>query len=296
MIPFSPAMKAAVSGDVTTLCYCWKMTRKDGVISGFTDHDRALTVDGALCKPNSGFTAKEVETALGLTIGNSEIEGALDDAEITAADLSAGLYDGAAVSQYLVNWQTPTEFALLRTAYIARLEQADGVWRAELEGDAADFTVRRGRLYRKGCDAQLGDAKCAVNLNLSAYLGVGVVTLIRSPTEFEVSGISGFDSGWFTDGVLQWSSGLESGGIARVSTHAKTGSQVAVALRDEPRFPVLSGVTFSVRAGCDKTFGTCKTKFANSLNFRGFPHMPGNDQAYAYARDGMNFDGGPVVQ
>jgi uncharacterized phage protein (TIGR02218 family) len=296
MIPFSPAMKAAVSSDVTTLCYCWKMTRKDGVVSGFTDHDRPLTVDGVLCKPNSGFTAKEAETALGLTIGNSEIEGALDDAEITAADLSSGLYDGAAISLYLVNWQTPAEFALLRTAYIARIEQADGVWRAELEGDAADFTVKRGRLYRKGCDAQLGDSRCGVALGVAQYSGNGTVGIIRSPTEFDVSGLGAFESGWFTDGVLQWTSGLDAGGSARVSTHTKNGSIAVVNLRDEQRFPVIAGVNFSVKAGCDKSFSTCKARFGNSLNFRGFPHMPGNDQAYAYARDGMNFDGGPVVQ
>jgi uncharacterized phage protein (TIGR02218 family) len=296
MIPFSPAMKAAVSSDVTTLCYCWKMTRKDGVVSGFTDHDRPLTVDGVQCKPNSGFTAKEAETALGLTIGNSEIEGALDDAEITAADLSSGLYDGAAISLYLVNWQTPAEFALLRTAYIARIEQADGVWRAELEGDAADYSVKRGRLFRKTCDAQVGDAKCGVALNGPSFSETAMVTIVRSLTEFEVAGLTAFESGWFTDGVLQWTSGLDNGANARVLIHAKTAATVVLTLRDEPRFPLLANITFSVKAGCDKSFATCKAKFANAFNFRGFPHMPGNDQAYAYARDGMNFDGGPVVQ
>jgi uncharacterized phage protein (TIGR02218 family) len=296
MIPFSPAMKTAVSADVTTLCYCWKMTRKDGLVFGFTDHDRVLTVDGVLCKPNSGFTAKEAETALGLTIGNSEIEGALDDAEITAADLSAGLYDGAAIALYLVNWQNPTEFALVRMSYIARIEQADGVWRAELEGDAADLSIRRGRLYRKGCDVQLGNAKCGVNLSAPAYSGAGTVGAVRSSVEFEATGLSGFDADWFSDGVLQWASGLESGGISRVLEHTKTGAVVSITLSNSPRFPVLAGVAFSIKAGCDKSFGTCKIKFNNSLNFRGFPHIPGNDQAYAYARDGMNFDGGPVVK
>ena len=295
MIPFSPAMKAAVSSDVTTLCYCWKLTRKDGVVSGFTDHDRVLTVDGVNCKPNSGFTAKEAETALGLKIGNGEIEGALDDAEITASDLSTGVYDGAAIALYLVNWQTPTEFALLRMAYIARIEQADGVWRAELEGDAADFAVKRGRMFRKGCDAQLGDVNCGVSLDIAGFAGTGTVSAVRSATEFEATGLSGFDTGWFGDGLLQWTSGLENGGKGQVSVHIKNDSGVVLTLRDEPRLPLLVGVTFKVKAGCDKSFATCKNKFSNSLNFRGFPHMPGNDQAYAYAREGMNFDGGPVV-
>lgn len=295
MIPFSAAMRQAVSADVTTLCYCWKLTRKDNAVFGFTDHDCTVLVEGVLCKPNSGFTAKEAETALGLAIGSSEIEGALDDAEITADDLSLGLYDGAAITLYLVNWQAPTEYALLRTAYIARIEQADGVWRAELEGDAADFVVKRGRLFRKGCDAQLGDARCGVALGSVGYSASGTVVALRSATEFEVSGLSGFETGWFTDGSLKWTSGPGSGVTASVLTHSKNGALIVVKLRDTPRVPVMAGAAFSIQAGCDKSFATCKTKFANWLNFRGFPHMPGNDDAYAYARDGMNFDGGPVV-
>jgi uncharacterized phage protein (TIGR02218 family) len=52
---------------------------------------------------------------------------------------------------------------------------------------------------------------------------------------------------------------------------------------------------FSVLAGCDKAFSTCKKKFDNALNFRGFPHLPGNDVAYSYVVEGSDFDGGPVV-
>ena len=45
--------------------------------------------------------------------------------------------------------------------------------------------------------------------------------------------------------------------------------------------PIAPGDTFSVTAGCDKQFATCKSKFANGLNFRGFPFMPGNDAVLA---------------
>jgi uncharacterized phage protein (TIGR02218 family) len=55
------------------------------------------------------------------------------------------------------------------------------------------------------------------------------------------------------------------------------------------------GDAFTVVAGCDKSFETCKAKFAPQLNFRGFPHLPGNDAAYGYVTDGGNFDGGPLV-
>lgn len=34
---------------------------------------------------------------------------------------------------------------------------------------------------------------------------------------------------------------------------------------------------FIAQAGCDKRFTTCRNKFGNGVNFRGFPHLPGND-------------------
>jgi uncharacterized phage protein (TIGR02218 family) len=56
---------------------------------------------------------------------------------------------------------------------------------------------------------------------------------------------------------------------------------------------VEAGDGFTVTAGCDKTLATCKAKFDNVANFRGFPHMPGNDRAFAYVvgESGEN-DGG----
>jgi uncharacterized phage protein (TIGR02218 family) len=50
-----------------------------------------------------------------------------------------------------------------------------------------------------------------------------------------------------------------------------------------------------VTAGCDKRFETCRTKFANAVNFRGFPHLPGNDFVVAYAVPGEpGHDGSPL--
>jgi uncharacterized phage protein (TIGR02218 family) len=50
--------------------------------------------------------------------------------------------------------------------------------------------------------------------------------------------------------------------------------------------PVASGDTFIVTAGCDKTLATCRDRFANSENFRGFPHIPGNDFIMSYPTPG----------
>jgi uncharacterized phage protein (TIGR02218 family) len=58
--------------------------------------------------------------------------------------------------------------------------------------------------------------------------------------------------------------------------------------------PIAPGDTFLIAAGCDKQFSTCKAKFDNLANFRGFPYVPGNDfMLSAASRQGKN-DGKPV--
>ncbi len=45
-------------------------------------------------------------------------------------------------------------------------------------------------------------------------------------------------------------------------------------------------------AGCDKRGQTCRQKFDNFLNFRGFPHIPGEDWLQAYPRSDQPNRGG----
>ncbi len=52
----------------------------------------------------------------------------------------------------------------------------------------------------------------------------------------------------------------------------------------------------TVEVGCDKRFETCRDRFANTLNFRGFPHIPGNDFVVSFTRQGeARQDGGVIV-
>jgi uncharacterized phage protein (TIGR02218 family) len=57
-----------------------------------------------------------------------------------------------------------------------------------------------------------------------------------------------------------------------------------------------AGDAFEITAGCDKTFETCKAKFDNHRNFRGFPHMPGADFSYSYADGETEHDGRPLYE
>jgi uncharacterized phage protein (TIGR02218 family) len=295
VIPVPTALEAHLAEDVTTLCHCWVLTRRDGATLGFTDHDRPVDLGTATCMPDTGFTPGEAESALGLGIGMDAVEGALRADAISADDLAAGLYDGASITTFLVNWMAPAQFVRLREATIARIEQADGAWRAEIEDLAAELNVPRGRLVRRHCDAELGDSRCGVDLKAGGLELSGTVLAIGAPFRLKASGLAAAPAGRFSGGTLTFTSGARAGTGVAVAIHEKTASEIWLTLVHPLADGIAAGDGFTVTAGCDKTFATCKAVYANALNFRGFPHLPGNDSAYAYANQNTNADGGPVV-
>ena len=108
---------------------------------------------------------------------------------------------------------------------------------------------------------------------------------------FVASGLGGFTAGWFERGKLVFTSGANEGAAMEVKAHALAPEGARLELWRRMARPVAEGDTFTVTAGCDKQFATCRAKFANGINFRGFPHMPGNDFVVARAGQGPN-DGG----
>jgi uncharacterized phage protein (TIGR02218 family) len=294
MTGFSEDFLAHLAGEATTVCHCWRLTRRDGTILGFTDHDRPLAFDGQTFEPEAGFTASEARERLGVASEASEIEGALSSERIAEADVAAGRYDGARVETLLVNWRDPTMHALLRSATIGRIVRRDGAFTAELESLAGALDRTSGRYFRKSCDAELGDARCGVDTMHAAYRATGAVVAAQGHDHVEVSGLAGFAAGWFDQGRLTWTSGAMSGLTAIVTRHRDEAGATVLSLRGQAAGGA-AGDGFVVVAGCDKRFATCKAKFANALNFRGFPHLPGNDSAYSYVTPDGAFDGGPLV-
>jgi uncharacterized phage protein (TIGR02218 family) len=292
---YPEALAEHLAGTVTTLCHCWRLARKDGIVSGYTDHDRRLEVDGVAFEPESGFSASEARDTLGLATDTVDIEGVLSSLEIRKADIAAGRYDGATVDTLLVNWREPTQFALLRTATIGKITRSDQRFVAELESLTRQLDQPRGRYVRRSCDAELGDQRCGFLLSQPGFSGAGAVLAQRGPGVISVSGLDGFEAGRFSHGVLTWQTGENAGRSTRIVDHRAQGTATVLALWQDGAAGPQAGDAFTVVAGCDKIFATCKAKFANGLNFRGFPHLPGNDAGYAYVTDGGQFDGGALV-
>lgn len=287
-------LAAHLAGGATTLCHCWKIARRDGVVLGFTDHDEDLFFGGTQFRAGS-FEGTEIEQRFGLAATGSELHGALSDDAIAENDLLAGKYDAARVELYLVDWSNVENRLLQRSGDIGEVRREGAAFAAEIRGLAHQLDQETGRIYAASCDADLGDARCKIDLDEAAYRGEGEIAVVQGSALFVASGLDAFDDAWFSRGKLTWLSGANEGAAVEVKVHRKDDGGVTLALWQVPPQAMQVGDTFAVTAGCDKRFETCRAKFANALNFRGFPHMPGNDFVVGYAVPGEpGHDGSPL--
>ena len=292
MRSLDPDFAAHLAAGVTTLATCWKIARADGAVLGFTDHDRALAFDGVSYAPDSGADAAALQSSADLSVDNTEIAGALSSDALSAEDLSAGRYDGAAVEIWRVNWADASQRLLLKRGVIGEVAREGGRFRAEVRGLSHALDRVRGRIFQRGCDAVCGDARCGADLTAPAFRGQGTVTAVLDDQRFLASGLSAFAAGWFAEGALLWTAGANAGSRSHVKAHDKNADADALSLWLPAGRAVAAGDMFAVTAGCDKRSETCAQKFSNLVNFRGFHLMPGDDFAISYPLKSGKNDGG----
>jgi hypothetical protein len=208
-------MQASLDAGVTTHCWCWRVTRTDGAVYGFTDHDRDLTVGGVTYLAGAGFGGSDIDARAGFAPGQGGLAGALDHDVLTDVDIEAGLWSVAAVEVWRVDWAKTDSAVKTWIGDIGDIRRQDGRFEAHLLGLTHKLDAMIGRVFAKRCDATLGDARCSVNNSHPNYV-----------------------------------------------------------------------------QGCNKTYSICRDRFANHLNFRGFPHMVGNDVLQATPESEPVRDGG----
>ncbi|WIY52464.1 DUF2163 domain-containing protein [Devosia sp. YIM 151766] len=292
MKAISSGLQAHLDSGATTLAWCWRITRSDGVVHGFTDHDRVLAFLGTDFEPDSGFIASEIRTGSDLAVDAQDAEGVLSSDRITETDILDGRWDNAVVEVWRVNWRNVSQRVLMRQGNIGQVRRGRSIFVAEMRSLAHVLNQTVGRVYQASCDADLGDSRCKINLESSAYRGTGAVAAFSGGRAFTASGLGSFASELFSLGTIQWTSGANNGRRADAASHSVSGGVVSVALLEEPVRGIEAGDTFLIRAGCDKALGTCRTKFSNVVNFRGFPTIPGHDAILRYATKDGGHSGG----
>lgn len=289
MRTISGALQSHLDSGAATVCRCWLVTRRDGVEMAFTDHDRPLIFQGRAHDPATALEAGDMETSTGLNIDNSQVVGALSADAITEEDMAAGRYDGAEFTVWLVNWADPSQFAPVFAGALGEAKRKSLVFEVELRGLAHALNQPVGRAFTALCGAEFGDAKCGVD---KAAHTVASTIVSLDGAQVTVNRLGDFEAGWFSHGVLTTADGQ----VRRIKAHTRTAAGDVLTLWRGFDGPALlaSGDEITVTAGCDRAFASCRDKFANAVNFRGFPHIPGNDWAASWPKSSGRNSGGSL--
>lgn len=292
MAGLEPGFAAHLESGVTTLCHCWQLTRADGTVLAFTDHDMPLQFEGVRFRAESGLSARALAQTTGLSVDNTEAIGALSDQAIREDEIEQGRFDGAEVLAWLVNWADPTQRLLQFRGSIGELHRAGGSFRAELRGLSEPLNQPMGRVYQKPCSAVLGDGDCGFDLSVPGYSDLRPVEGVEAAQAFRWARFAGFDEGWFARGRLDVLDGPAAGLWGMIKQDRFDGSERVIELWEPIRGAVAPGTMVRITAGCDKRMETCRLKFNNLLNFQGFPDLPEDDWIMAVPKsDGVHSGG-----
>jgi uncharacterized phage protein (TIGR02218 family) len=255
------------------MALCWRLERKDGAGIALTSHDRPLPSDGILYDAAPGMMPASITRSLGLEPSSSEVAGALSSAALDDSDLELGRWDGASVQLNAIDWEDPGAEAIALLAGEIGSVATDGAsFTADLSGAAAKLDRPVCPATSAECRAQFGDKQCRVDL-----AGRTIVATVVSSTAGAITLDQNVDDR-FVLGRLRYMSGDNCG----LSTTILSAGGTDVQVRDLPRAPLRPGCRVELREGCDKRFETCVSRFGNAVNFRGEPHLPGNDLLTRY--------------
>ncbi len=262
----------------TTSARAWAVARRDGQTLGFTDHDAVLNFAGIRFRPDKGLAAKAVVQGTGLSVDNTEAAGVLSDDAITEADILAGHWDGAEVRLWEVDWAAPTNHRLTFRGHLGEVSREGASFRAELRGLSEPLNLPRGRVFHPRCAARLGDGACKLDLMQPGYFADVEAESIEGGRIFRFAAMADFAHRWFEQGQMIVLSGKAEGlnGVIKNDRLFANGTR-EVELWGGLGIEPAPGDRLQLLAGCDKAAPTCKLKFDNYLNFRGFPHLPGED-------------------
>ena len=269
-------MASILEPALTTIAFCWRVERRDGVCLGFTGHDRDLTIGGLVYRTAPGMLPSAVALSDGFDPGGLDVAGALTSDAITAADLSAGRWDGAAVSLFMVDWEDPGgEQVPLARGALGEVSVKGRGFEAELKGPTALLERPVVEQTSPECRAELGDKRCRVDM--AGRVRMTRISAVVDEDVVEVAAAAG-GTNLYAYGRMRWMTGANSGLESAILKSAG----MRLTLREPPpRTPVV-GDLVEIGEGCDKRFETCRGRFANAENFRGEPHLPGMDLLTRY--------------
>lgn len=252
----------------------WSIKRPDGVSLGFTSHNQNLAFGGMLYRAAPGMIPSAIRRTASLERDVVEVEGVLSHNSISQTDLEAGRFSEARVAIGIVDWET-LEHATLFHGTLGSVSQEDGTFAAELRSAKASLEVDLVPRTSPTCRASFCDSQCGANAALFTHL-CPVSSLDLDQNSVVFSGAP--NAAYMRDGQVRWIDGP----LAGVTMQVIDADAGGVVLDRPLSEAIMAGHRAYLREGCDHTIATCSTRFGNAANFRGEPHLPGNDLLARY--------------
>jgi uncharacterized phage protein (TIGR02218 family) len=305
MKTLSANYRSHVAQQNTTLAVCWRLVKTNGDTILGTNHDRDIVISATsigfdlgsppfdltgVYKAGAGIVASSIKGSSDMSVDNMEVDGALSHIQptpdmfidVSIPDIKAGLYDGAGVTTFMVNWQDPDDFQdVLRHGFFGQINwDSDGRYKTEIRGLMQVLQQNIGRTCGENCDVEeFGDARC--KLDLTNHTVTGVVVSVTSNKQF-VTDLSlnspAQGQGDFNTGKLTWTTGENAGFVGQVKDDSLESALGSLVMVEEFPFDVEPGDEFVLIEGCNRRETRCKA-LGNFVNYRG-PGilMPGMDE------------------
>ena len=282
----SVGLAAHLQSGQTTLATLFKVTRRDGTVLGFTDHDQDLIVSGVTYLSTSSYNRFNLNEGSDGSVKTTELVGAIDSV-ITRDDLERRLYDYAKIQLLICNWANLTQGTMiLATGAFGPVTIEEFNFRVEVRGMAKPLEDQGGEICGPACRVDFGSPRCAPSGSLAS--GTTINSLLQTGTVVSTDGVrtitfSGLSNTNAPDGGNLT---FATGGNANLGSEIKSINWGTNTLVLEPGALLLvaiaPGDTFKFFPACDKTFFTCSTFYLNAINFQAEPHAFSMDDSISY--------------
>lgn len=298
------ALQNHLNEDATTVCLLTRIETKDGTVFGFTDLDEDVLYDdgdGAVTySAENGFTPSRIQSAADTSVDNAEIVGVVSATGITMAQIRAGLFDGATVTVYRVNYMaTSNGHEVVQYGRSGETTFSETGWKTEFRSLMQLLKQPISTPYSIECRARFGSKAIGTNQVDSngdvsfeeqhpcgkdfVWFGGSVTSVGASPkTTFIDTGLTQADE-FFSPGVVEWLTGENAGAQMEVDAYENDSNGHYVRLALPMAYEISSGDTYRIRQDCSKRWDDadhgCLYHYGSERvnNFQGEPDIPVSD-------------------
>lgn len=260
----------------------WTFTLASGTVYRWTDADVDIKIDTRTFTRGPIITRDKVKWTRGIEVGQlkATLSGpvVLVDGQPLPAFSAAGGFDAASVAleRVYLNDAGVVQGALVWfTGVVADVLPSRMGCELVVKSPLTQLNQQTPRnLYQAGCLNDLYDSNCA--LNRAAHTVTGTISAVAAGNNpaLTVTLATAVPARWAELGVLRFTTGANAGLGRTVQIQAGVGTGLVLQFPRPYPFAVTVGDAFTLTAGCDKTVGTCQSKFSNLLRFRGQPYIP----------------------